>query len=69
VSESKKPTPEELWERAGYLDAAADTLADAARAHRAYNGPVSAYALPVVYFDAYLRGRERWYAEHPEVEP
>jgi hypothetical protein len=61
MSETKKPTPEELWEKVGYLDAeAADAALDAEAADAAL-APDAADA-------AYRRGRARWRAEHPEVE-
>jgi hypothetical protein len=60
----KRPTPAEAaWEKAGYLDAAADVASG-----QAGNAPVvSAFALPVAFWEAYVRGRERWYLEHPEA--
>jgi hypothetical protein len=78
----KKPTPEELWERVGYTQTAADAdaflsgrpVSDAARndaedAIRAALGVRDAHdlVLPGIYVDAYLRGRERWFREHLEV--
>jgi hypothetical protein len=75
-----KPSAEEAWEKAwekaGYFDAAADA-AIAARdgydvALDAYDVALDAYdvALPAyarIHIDAYMRGRARWKAEHPEA--
>jgi hypothetical protein len=83
MSEPKKPTDEELWERAGYLRAAASVAptsdyleADraAARALRASRAASEAALFAGSVFEhdkvcdaAYVRGMERWKAEHPEA--
>jgi hypothetical protein len=78
---SEKPTPEELWERVGYTQTAADADAflsgrprdavrkDAEDAIRAALGVRDAHdlVLPGIYVDAYLRGRERWFRDHLDV--
>jgi hypothetical protein len=77
----KKPTPEELWERAGYLQAAADASAaldpyDVALdaydlARYAYDVALAALGAPDASdcptFADYARGRARWLAEHSEA--
>jgi hypothetical protein len=60
--EPKEPTVEELWERAGYLEASLR----AAREDTEWPAPAE-YALPAAHLDAYLRGWARWLDEHPEV--
>ncbi len=54
---AKKPTPADLWERAGYLRAAY-SAADAASASAAADADYAAY----VY--AYEAGKARWAREH-----
>jgi hypothetical protein len=55
-----KPTPEELWERAGYARAAADAVVGF------YDALDDAPAADAV-LAAYARGKARWKAEHPEA--
>jgi hypothetical protein len=66
---NKKPTPEELWERAGYLRAAADAAVDF---DSAFDAALDAEAADELLSSdtaaaAYERGRARWRAEHPEA--
>ena len=66
----KTPTPAELWERAGYLRAAAVDAYDAYIA--AYASASPAYAADAVAVDSYEAGVARWAREHPpqiEAEP
>jgi hypothetical protein len=63
-SATKKLTPEELWEAAGYLRAADDAI-DAALDVEAADDVLA----PDAAAAAYERGAARWRAEHPEAKP
>jgi hypothetical protein len=60
---AKKPTIEELWERAGYLRAASTAAEVVAESMADTTGP----GFINTALEAYVRGMERWKAEHPEV--
>ncbi len=72
---AKKPTPADLWERAGYLRAAysaADAAYASAAADAAYAAADAAYADASATADAYAvdvdafdAGMARWAREHP----
>jgi hypothetical protein len=58
---------EELWERAGYLVAAAGAAVDAYAARTlAASSADAAQAADAAAVAAYARGMARWEAEHPE---
>ncbi len=75
---AKEPTPADLWERAGYLRAAANADADAADANAADAAASAAYAYvptsaaadadDAVDVDAFDAGMARWAREHPPKE-
>ncbi len=72
---AKKPTPADLWERAGYLRAAAYAAADAANAYDAADADAyaayvvaSAAAAYAAYVYAHEAGMARWAREHPPKE-
>ena len=60
------PTARALWERAGYLRAAAVDAYDAYVA--AYAAVDAAHAADAVYVDAYDEGVARWAREHHTTE-
>ncbi len=75
MTQAKEPLPAELWERAGYLRAAANAVDVPASANAADAAAYAAYAYvptsaaadadDAVDVDAFDAGMARWAREHP----